>query len=540
VQQTFDKLHRLKEMKAISQGSPILDKSFRYTRSGDIAELHDALDRSASFAYKYDALDRVTSAAQVEGALKEDFRYDAFGNRATSQLVPEAQAFNAQNRFAPSTNLTYGPSGEMTFDGHHRYAYTAEGYIGSVDDGAVKFVFDAEGNRIEKIVGEFVTDYVWLDGQLLAEKKPDGTWIDYIYAKGDRIAATTTAPSSSDGSYVAQGTTYFLADRLGLARVAVSGQGQLVSQGDFAPFGTELRDRTAESAGNLHSAASISFTGEVHDEETGLDTYKFRSYNAELGRWMSPDPSSLHYATLANPQGFNLYSYVTNDPLKYIDVDGLMEYDCDEDDDCSDCSDCGDCSDCYSDDGGGGGDGGGDSGNNGDEGDPSGPEATFYLTVYAGYISVSADPDPALDPTPLFLYTYVPPVDPSDGDVPVHGLWTYGNWCGAGGSGTPINATDAACMQHDVCYGSFTFGANYLGTNATLQGCNQILCNAVRGRATALIGQAQANAAAIGYNTSRGFSPGQFLTPDQYNELVADSDINLLFTSLVLPGNSCQ
>jgi hypothetical protein len=95
-------------------------------------------------------------------------------------------------------------------------------------------------------------------------------------------------------------------------------------------------------------------------------------------------------------------------------------------------------------------------------------------------------------------------------------------------------------MQHDVCYGSFTFGANYLGTNATLQGCNQILCNAARGRATALIGQAQANAAAIGYNTSRGFSPGQFLTPDQYNELVADSDINLLFTSLVLPGNSCQ
>jgi hypothetical protein len=39
---------------------------------------------------------------------------------------------------------------------------------------------------------------------------------------------------------------------------------------------------------------------------------------------MSPDPSGERYADLRNPQSLNLYSYVANDPLKYVDPLGLM------------------------------------------------------------------------------------------------------------------------------------------------------------------------------------------------------------------------
>jgi hypothetical protein len=38
---------------------------------------------------------------------------------------------------------------------------------------------------------------------------------------------------------------------------------------------------------------------------------------------MSPDPSGLAYADQTNPQSFNLYSYVLNNPLTNIDPDGL-------------------------------------------------------------------------------------------------------------------------------------------------------------------------------------------------------------------------
>lgn len=71
------------------------------------------------------------------------------------------------------------------------------------------------------------------------------------------------------------------------------------------------------------------------------------------------------------------------------------------------------------------------------------------------------------------------------GKTPVHGLWTYGNWCGAGGSGTPINSTDAACMAHDQCYDNLNLNADqYMSGNLSpsqIQGaaaCNQQLCNA--------------------------------------------------------------
>jgi hypothetical protein len=41
---------------------------------------------------------------------------------------------------------------------------------------------------------------------------------------------------------------------------------------------------------------------------------------------------------------------------------------------------------------------------------------------------------------------------PSNGQVPVHGPWTYGDHCGAGSMGSDIDSTDAACHVHDDCY----------------------------------------------------------------------------------------
>ena len=38
------------------------------------------------------------------------------------------------------------------------------------------------------------------------------------------------------------------------------------------------------------------------------------------------------------------------------------------------------------------------------------------------------------------------------------GIPFYGNWCGPGhGSGDPIDALDAACRTHDICYGDYGY-----------------------------------------------------------------------------------
>lgn len=84
--------------------------------------------------------------------------------------------------------------------------------------------------------------------------------------------------------------------------------------------------------------ASIS-TGKERDAESGNDYFGARYYASTMGRWMSPDPLPWpHWQSgskedqerfegfIANPQNFNQYMYVRNNPLISVDPDGLDVY----------------------------------------------------------------------------------------------------------------------------------------------------------------------------------------------------------------------
>ncbi|MFC1953475.1 RHS repeat-associated core domain-containing protein, partial [Chloroflexota bacterium] len=60
------------------------------------------------------------------------------------------------------------------------------------------------------------------------------------------------------------------------------------------------------------------FTGQRLDG-TGLYYYNARYYDPEIGRFISPDTI---IPNPANPQSFNRYSYVLNNPLRYTDPTG--------------------------------------------------------------------------------------------------------------------------------------------------------------------------------------------------------------------------
>jgi len=65
-------------------------------------------------------------------------------------------------------------------------------------------------------------------------------------------------------------------------------------------------------------------TGKERDSESGNDYFPARYYASSMGRWTSPDPSGLYLADPENPQTLNLYSYVVNNPLRFVDPDGLQ------------------------------------------------------------------------------------------------------------------------------------------------------------------------------------------------------------------------
>ncbi len=63
------------------------------------------------------------------------------------------------------------------------------------------------------------------------------------------------------------------------------------------------------------------FTGKERDSETGLDYFGARYYGSTMGRFTSPDPA-MRSAHLSDPQTWNRFSYVRNNPLIYVDDDG--------------------------------------------------------------------------------------------------------------------------------------------------------------------------------------------------------------------------
>lgn len=404
----YDRHNRVQRTVLTSPTGVLMDESLEYTGWGSVKHVADNLRPINDLQFKYDHLQRVTA---TEGTAEEKYAYDSFGNRALKVSGAVSQSFDEHNPFTAGEGISYDANGQVTNDGVHSYSYDGNGLITSVDGGSIRYFYDAEGNRIRKQMKDGNHEYIWWNDQLMAERGPDGVWTDYVYVNGGRFASIRSGsnPSKSTGD-----VAFFVTSAVGASRMNVSAGGVVLAKGTFSAFG---KPATVASGG----AEIISFSDEVHDPETGLDTYKFRSYNPRLGRWMSPDPSSLHFASMGNPQTYNLYAYVVNDPLKYVDSLGLSRPPCDG-------YDWGDGD--YCDDGGGGGGGGGgwDDPPPGDDPPPSDPTPPSDPCAGAD-ACVVATPDPPVDP------------DPDPVDV---GVYCTGGFCFSypGDPGTPDDSPD--------------------------------------------------------------------------------------------------
>jgi RHS repeat-associated protein len=66
------------------------------------------------------------------------------------------------------------------------------------------------------------------------------------------------------------------------------------------------------------------FTGKERDSESGLDNFGARYDSSSIGRFMSPDPENVG-ASPDDPQSWNAYAYVMNNPMNSTDPDGLAD-----------------------------------------------------------------------------------------------------------------------------------------------------------------------------------------------------------------------
>jgi len=109
---------------------------------------------------------------------------------------------------------------------------------------------------------------------------------------------------------------YYHLDALGSVRVVTDQAGQVVARHDFLPFDEEY------PAPQPTTKEKKLFTGHERDAETGLDYFGARYYRPQVGRFTTVDPLQSTAENLVDPQRWNRYAYVRNNPLKYTDPDG--------------------------------------------------------------------------------------------------------------------------------------------------------------------------------------------------------------------------
>jgi RHS repeat-associated protein len=107
---------------------------------------------------------------------------------------------------------------------------------------------------------------------------------------------------------------YYSGDHLGSSNILTDAGGNVVRHYEYFAFGKEEYNDH-----NCTFEVSNRYTGQVLDDETGLYYYGSRYYDPEIGRFIQPDTVVPRAGDL---QALNRYSYVNNNPLKYIDPSG--------------------------------------------------------------------------------------------------------------------------------------------------------------------------------------------------------------------------
>jgi RHS repeat-associated protein len=332
-----------------------------YDAAGNVVGFTDTA--MGNWGFSYDSLNRLAGGATSQaGNTKPNYcwSYDPFGNRAQQEAssltfvagsgglntcTPQSSAsvstdiasFNGYNQIT-STNARgatvtpqYDGRGNVTTDGLDTYLYDAEGRICASKSQPVPgvtamtgYAYDADGQRVGK--GPIT---VWS-----CDLSTNGyqTGSDFVLgASGEQLTELSSAGGSGlvvqhtnifaagalIGTYDPDGLHFYITDWLGSRRAQTDYEGVLEATCTNLPYGDAL-----QCSNSLEAPTERHFTGKERDSESGNDYFTARYYGSSMGRFLSPDDVIITPERLTNPQQLNLYAYVANNPLRYIDPTG--------------------------------------------------------------------------------------------------------------------------------------------------------------------------------------------------------------------------
>ena len=309
------------------------------TSGNGIAYEYDALNnitKVGDTTYTYNAVSQIVAKTSAEGVWT--YTYDLDGNLTGEKLGDGSVINYAYTCDAAGNRLTKtdAVSGVTT-----AWTYGAMNQVLTVQVGtgeAVAYTYDLNGN----LLSDGHAAYTWTDDSRMATMTVDGTTWSYTYnALGYRDSAsdgtdTYTFRYDASGNLLAQyrnGAAYQI-----YIQGATGIEGYVDAEGAVYTFTYDLGGSVTSVTGTNGKSATYAYdafgniiaqTGDITDNALtwhghfgtlanpdGSYYVLARNYSASDGRFISIDPSWFS-------DGANLYAYAYNDPVNYIDLDGM-------------------------------------------------------------------------------------------------------------------------------------------------------------------------------------------------------------------------
>jgi RHS repeat-associated protein len=145
---------------------------------------------------------------------------------------------------------------------------------------------------------------------------PQGHVISVHDASANLLRAEFYAGDRHVATWNAGALLWNHADGLGTERARTDAGGNVETVCLDSPFGMNLSCTSPTDASPIHLA------GMEYDPETGTYHTLHRQYQGGLGRWLTADPAGKEAVHPDDPQTWNLYAYVRNNPLTLTDPTG--------------------------------------------------------------------------------------------------------------------------------------------------------------------------------------------------------------------------
>ncbi len=260
--------------------------------------------------YSYDNCGRLVTTGTLDDTVIK-YQYDGNGNLVSKSIetINTSKTNDQSQNTLPEFDMIISRGDEGTgtelleIYGYDNYNCLIKLKVG---DKTTTYAYNAQGYRVEKKTKNKTTRYLYEYDKVVLETDGSNNQTAFMVYGTNLLYRSAEEAGSGTQSY------YYLYNAHGDVTSLLDMEGNIVVSYDYDAFGNiKGQNGTADNP--------IRYAGYQYDEESGLYYLNARYYDSVTARFLTEDT---YTGKKNDPLSLNLYTYCSNNPIKYTDPSG--------------------------------------------------------------------------------------------------------------------------------------------------------------------------------------------------------------------------